>query len=73
MPITSEVLDFTIGQTEACHDVNITDDDICEKDSNDFFFYDLILGRGEQPINVDPEQIHVFIDDSNEPECGEFY
>ena len=72
-PVKNEVLDFAVGQTTACHNVNITDDDICENDSNEYFFFNLILGSGEQPIEVDLEQIRIFINDTNEPECGEFY
>ena len=69
-PFTNEVLDFAVGQTTACHDVNIIDDNICENDS---FFFNLVLDGGEQPIGVDPEQIQVIIDDTTEPECGESY
>ena len=72
-PVTSEVLDFAVGQTAACHDVNIIDDNICENDPNESFFFNLILGGGEQPIDVEPEQIQVIIDDTDEPECSEFY
>ena len=66
-PVTNEVLNFALGQTMACHIINITDDNICE---NEFFFSNLVLGSGEQPIDLDPEQAQVIID---EPECGEFY
>ena len=71
--VIDEVLDFAVGQTTACHIVNITDDIICENDPNEFFFSNLVLGGGDQPIDVDPEQAQVIIDDTNEPECGEFY
>ena len=70
--VTSEVLDFAAEQTMACHDVNIIDDNVCENGSNEIFFLDLVLGSGEQPIDVVPEQAMVIIDDTNERECGEF-
>ena len=71
-PVTSEVLDFVAGQTVACHNVNITDDNNCENDPNESFFFNLVLGGGERPIDIDPAQIQVIIDDTNEPECSEF-
>ena len=65
-------LDFAIGQTRSCHIVNITDDDICENNPIERFFSNLRLGGGVQPIIVEPPQAQVIIDDSNEPECGEY-
>ena len=66
--VINEVLDFIVGQDRVCHNIGITDDDICE---NEYFFSNLELGGGEQPIDVDPEQAQVIIDDTDEPECGE--
>ena len=69
--VIDEVLNFAVGQTMACHIINITDDNICENNPNEFFFSNLVLGGGDQPIVVDPEQAQIIIDDTNEPECGE--
>ena len=70
--VTDVRLDFAIGQTRSCHIVNINDDDICENNPNERFFSNLVLGGGVQPIIVEPPQTQVIIDDSNEPECGEY-
>ena len=43
---------------------------ICEKDPNEIFFSNLVLGGGEGPIIVEPPQTEVIIDETNEPECG---
>ena len=65
-------LDFTIGQDRACHRVSIIDDDICEIDPNESFFSSLEFGGGELPITVDPSLTEVIIDDTNQPDCGEY-
>ena len=44
----------------------------CENNPNERFFSNLVLGGGVQPIIVEPPQTQVIIDDSNEPECGEY-
>ena len=71
--VINEVLDFVVGQDRVCHNISITDDDICENDPNDSFFSNLEVGSRGRRIDVDPEQAQVIIDDTNELECGEFY
>ena len=70
--VTNVRLDFVVGQTRSCHTVNINDDKICENDPNERFFSDLVLGGGVLPITVKLPQTQVIIDDTNEPECGEY-
>ena len=70
--VINEVLDFTVGQDRVCHNISITDDDICDNDPNEFFFSNLELGSRGRRIDVDPEQAQVIIDDTNELECGKF-
>ena len=65
-------LDIATGDDRACHSVRINDDDICEDDSNENFLSSLEFGGGEQPITVDPSLTKVIIDDTNQPECGEY-
>ena len=69
--VTDVRLDFAIGQTRSCHIVNINDDNICENIPNEHFFSNLRLGGGVSRI-VEPPQAQVIIDDTNEPECGEY-
>lgn len=63
-------LDFGVGQSEACHFVNITDDNICENNPTELFSSNLVLGGGEGPILIEPQQAEIIIDDTNGPECG---
>ena len=70
--VTDVHLDFVVGQNRSCHVVNINDDDICESDSNENFYSNLVLGGGVLPIIVEPPQTQVVIDDTNEPECGKY-
>ena len=63
-------LGFMVGDTISCRFVDISDDNICENEPNEFFNADILLRGSEGPINVVPSQSMVIIDDTNEPECG---
>ena len=52
------------------HTILIGQDDICETDPDEFFFSNIIIVSGTQPIDVICPQATVIIDDSLEPECG---
>lgn len=61
------LLTFSVGDTRACHTVELVQDVICESD-NEYFFSDLTYVSGMQPITINPTT-EVVIDDSAEPEC----
>ena len=63
-------LTFSHGDMEICHTVDILQDDECEPMPENFFS-DLEYVSGIQTIDIMPDTTEVFIDDSNEPECGE--
>ena len=63
-------LTFSHGDMEICHTVDILQDDECESMPENFFS-DLEYVSGIQTIDIMPDTTEVFIDDSNEPECGE--
>ena len=64
-------LAFTRGDSQRCHIVNITQDDVCEHPDPDDFFANLAYVSGRQNIFMVRDRTQVLIDDSNEPECGE--
>ena len=70
--ITDVVLDFPLGESRVCFSININDDDACEVEPVQSFFSNLVLGSGVQPIDVNPSQAQVIIDDDDQPECGKF-
>ena len=62
---------FSAGDDRQCHNVNITDDDDCEKEANESFFSILSYASGKMPIVI---TLHIAtrieIGDTAEPECG---
>ena len=70
--VIDEPLVFNPGITRVCHDIIILQDDICESDPNEFFFSNLTLSSGMQPIIVFPPSAEVIIDDTAEPECKSY-
>ena len=50
--------------------MTINDDNLCEQPAESFLSR-LSYVSGQMPITIDPEEVRVFIDDDNEPECGE--
>ena len=62
---------FSAGDDQQCHNVNITDDDDCEKEANESFFSILSYASGKMPIVI---TLHIAarieIGDTAEPECG---
>ena len=57
------------GETRVCYIVSILQDSICENTTNERFFSDLAYVSGLQ-LTIDPSTVQVFIDDTEEPECG---
>ena len=62
---------FGVGDSRVCHDVDIVDDNDCETQYEDFFF-NLEYGSGDMPINITRPRTQVIINDTAEPECGEY-
>ena len=70
--VAGEELVFNRGDTRVCHTIDILQDNICESSPNEFFFSDLAYVSGMQPITISPPTAEVIIDDSDQPECGEY-
>ena len=72
--IVAKYLVFAEGETRVCHRVQITRDNICEIDPEQYedFFSNLQYESGEMPIIINRTQTRVLIDDSNEPQCGKW-
>ena len=60
---------FEEGDLIKTHDIIIKDDYMCERDV-ETFFSNIAVDSDNQFINVTVPQTAVFIDDSNEGECG---
>ena len=60
---------FVRGNRRVCHSVPILQDDECEP-TPETFSANLAYVSGISIITIDPASTEVFIDDSNEPECG---
>ena len=71
--VIGQLIQFNTGDTKRMHTILIEQDDICETDPDEFFFSNIILVSGTQPIDVIRPQATVFIDDSLEPECGKLW
>ena len=62
-------LTFVNGSTGECHSVPILHDDECEP-TPETFSANLAFVSGIPTITIHPASTEVFIDDSNETECG---
>ena len=60
---------FVRGSMRECHSVPILHDDECEP-IPETFSADLAYVSGIPTITINPATTEVFIDDSNETECG---
>ena len=63
---------FDRGDSRRCHIVEIIQDDVCELPEPEDFFANLAYVSGIQNIIIVQDRTRFLIDDSNEPECGEF-
>ena len=66
--VNGETVQFSMGDTFQTHTI-IINDDLCENDPNEFFFSNITLDTGVQPIFVIQPQTTVTIDDAAELEC----
>ena len=65
------ILHFNAGDGKRCVDINITQDDTCEEEPEDFVV-NLSLANGVQPIELIRTQAKVTIDDKDEFECSKY-
>ena len=64
--VNGEIVQFAMGDTFQTHTIIINHDDVCE---NEFFFSNISLDTGVEPIFVIQPQATVRIDDAVKPEC----
>ena len=69
MAVSNQLIQFNIGDTMQIHTIIINDDMMCENSPNEFFFSNIVLDSGVQPIFVIRPQATVTINDEAEPEC----
>ena len=67
--VRREIIEFNTGDTSQTHIIFINPDDICEDGSLEKFYSNIVLEIGQQ-VRVSPPRAIVYIDDSQEPECG---
>ena len=63
-------LAFTRGDSQRCHIITITQDDVCEHPDPEGFFANLAYVSGIESINIVRDRTQVLIDDSGESKCG---
>ena len=68
--VRGETLQFNQGDERITHNITINQDDECEDDPNEFFFSNLALVSGVQPIAVIQPRAQITIIDDVEPECS---
>ena len=68
--MSGQIIHFNTGDTFQIHRINITQDEDCEDDPNEYFSSNIVLDTGVQPILVIYPQANVTIDDTLEPECS---
>ena len=73
MGLNGENIQFNTGDTSHTHIITITQNHFCEDDPNEYFFSNIVLVSGVQPIQVIQPQANITIDDSLEPDCGKGY
>ena len=59
--VIGQIIQFNTGDTNQTHTIIITQDRICEKE---YFLSNILLVSGVQPIEVNPPQARVFINDT---------
>ena len=63
----SKSIQFKTGDTNQTYHIIIKQDQLCEME---FFYVNIDLNSDVQPLDVNVSKAKVFINDSNEPECG---
>ena len=65
--MSGQIIQFNTGDINQIHRINITQDEDCEIE---YFFSNIVLDSGVQPIEVIRPLATIFINDTLEPECG---
>ena len=65
-------MEFAEGQSTRTFTISVINDTQCNKDPNKQFFASLSAIAGIQFINITVSEATITIDDSSEPECGQF-
>ena len=68
--VVNQMLQFNVGDVRVTHTITINQDIECENTPNEFFFSDLALVSGVEPINLIRPRAQIIIDDNLEPECS---
>ena len=68
--VASDVIQFNVGDVRVTYTIRINQDQICETNPNEVFFFDIVLNSGVQPIFVIRPTAEIIIDDSAEPDCS---
>ena len=67
--ISGRIVQFDVGDTSNSLIISITNDDVCETPSENFFVNIALVG-GAQNVSLSISRTLVTINDMNEPECG---
>ena len=67
MGLNRQIIQFNTGDITHTHTITITQDRFCEIE---YFFSNIVLVSGVQPIQVIQSRANVTIDDLLKPECG---
>ena len=68
--VAGSVIQFNVGDVRVTYTIRINQDQICETDPDEFFFSNIALNSGVQPIFVIQPTTEITIDDSAEAECS---
>ena len=69
--VTRDIIEFNIGDTRQTHTITIKQDELCEDERLESFLSIITLEDvSGGSVRVIQPQATVYIDDSDEPECG---
>ena len=68
--MSGQIIEFNTGDINQIHRINITQDEECEDDPNEYFSSNIVLDSGVQPIEVIRPQTNITVIDTLEPESG---
>ena len=68
--VVNQLLRFNVGDARVTHTIIINQDDECEDNPYEDFFFNVALESGLQPISVIQPRNHVIISEDMEPECS---
>ena len=68
--VVNQMHQFNVGDVRVTHTITINLDAECENAPNEYFFSNLALVSGIQPMNLIRPRAQIIINDSLEPECS---